>query len=49
MTLKVCDRVRTEDGKRGEIILLTKDGLSAYVRLLDGAHARMPHSIASTS
>ena len=30
--LKVGDRARTADGLEGEIVLLTKDGISAYVR-----------------
>jgi hypothetical protein len=37
MALKVGDNVLTADGLKGEIVLLAKDGVSAYVRIFDGA------------
>lgn len=41
MPLKVGDSVRTEEGLRGKIVVLTKDGISAYVRIIgEGNGAR---------
>jgi hypothetical protein len=41
MALKVGDVVRTADGLKGQIMLLTKDGISAYVQIKqDGPGAR---------
>jgi hypothetical protein len=42
--LKVGDSVRTADGQKGKIVLLTKDGVSAYVQIIGdapGAHASL--------
>jgi hypothetical protein len=42
--LKVGDRVRTAEGLKGEIALLTKDGVSAYVWIIDdkpGSHTSL--------
>jgi hypothetical protein len=42
MPFQVGDRVRTAEGLKGEIVLLAKDRVSAYVRIddgLPGAHA----------
>jgi hypothetical protein len=44
MALKAGDQVRTAEGLKGELVLLTKDGISAYVRINDGlpgAHAKL--------
>lgn len=44
MLFQVGDSVRTAEGLKGEIILVTKDGRHAYVRIIGeapGAHATL--------